>query len=122
MGMVKRFLEEYCESQFPDDYEAQDHLFRQLCEGSVTVPVEVMEMAIGEYKSSDKCRSLRTAQVRISAQQDQSYAALRPLLPDIIRISEGNFTENDQELISTLAKMIKCELALRASDADVEGC
>jgi len=51
MGMVKHFLEDYCEAKHPDDYDAQDALFAAICEGRVEVPLEEMHKTIEEYRA-----------------------------------------------------------------------
>jgi hypothetical protein len=49
MGMVKRLLEEYCEASHPGDYDAQDELMNDICEGRISVPLEQMSAVVKEY-------------------------------------------------------------------------
>lgn len=50
MGMVKRLYEDYCEAVHPDDADAQDKLFEQLCSGSVQVSEGAVRAKIKEYR------------------------------------------------------------------------
>lgn len=57
MGMVKHLLEEYCGAVHPDDYDAQDELFDNICNGSVQVPHDEMQAKIRKYRA-DKIRAI----------------------------------------------------------------
>ncbi len=50
MSMMKRFMEEYCEAKHPNDFDAQEKLFEQLCNREVEPSFEEMQKTIDEYK------------------------------------------------------------------------
>jgi hypothetical protein len=51
--MMKRMLEDYVEAVHPDDYDAQDKLFENICSGSVEVPsLKEMQAIIAGHKYS----------------------------------------------------------------------
>jgi hypothetical protein len=61
---------------------------------------------------------LDAEQVQIIAARDQLWASLRPLLPEIDRLSEGQFdgSERQRQMIPLLARIVANELRFRAGD------
>lgn len=51
MGMVKQFLEDYVVAKHPDDFDAQDHLFESICDGTVQQPSFEEMQAVIEQKT-----------------------------------------------------------------------
>ena len=52
------------------------------------------------------------------AARDQLWASLRPLLPEIDRLAEGQFdgSERQQQMAQLLARIVSNELRYRAGD------
>ncbi len=50
MSMIKNFMDQYCEAKYPDDFDAQERLFKQLCNWEVQPSMEEMQKVIDEYE------------------------------------------------------------------------
>jgi hypothetical protein len=50
MGMVKRLLEDYVQAVHPHDFDEQDALMEDICNGNIVVPLEAMSATVDEYK------------------------------------------------------------------------
>ena len=57
MGMVKRLLEEYVEVVHPEDYEAQDKLMLDICEGRVEISLETMSRTVRGQNEKENQRT-----------------------------------------------------------------
>jgi hypothetical protein len=57
--------------------------------------------------------------LQASAERDQLWASLRALKPFIERLAQGQFgdSEQEQQLVQLLARIVVAELGFRASDA-----
>lgn len=71
----------------------------------------------GDEEQRAKNNRLR---MQIVSEQDEIYATLKPLFLDIERIGKNGYngTPQDLDIVKIMAKLIRCELLLRAFDAD----
>ena len=75
MSLMKRVLEEYAELVHPDDFEAQQQLMLDICEGRVKMNNEVnfTEPEEGDYTTEDHRHFYQFGKLVVTVPDDDGY-------------------------------------------------
>ena len=74
MGMVKQLYEDYCEAMHPHDYDAQDALFESICNGTVKLTPEEMQVVVNNRNSLKQLlEAAKTAMHCFTAESEEEW-------------------------------------------------